>query len=377
MLPALLLSTFAIADTQQSVETGSISNSNITINQTSSGYSLRQHESTLKKREATLRADLERAHGAEKALINSKLKNVEKELLDLKESYDDTIKQNQTLSAALEEQKKQNPLIANQLFEEAKTALLKGDTSKANLLFSIIESNAQKQISNAAQAAYQQGVIAYNKTEWLEALNHLERALRYQPENVSSLNLTASMYLQIGENSKALQLTEQVLDITMKQSGENSVQTAIAQQNLASIYLLFKRFDDAELILKKIIQNAEYVKLNYHQLGSCYNTLGYLYLLQGKNEDAAAQLKKAVTLYEKIEGPEHDDIALVYTNLARAYELQNSPEAEPFFLKAIDSATKRSGLKHPNTQDMIKNYIAFLINQGRDASLTREKYGLN
>lgn len=343
-----------------------------TISIQNAGLTLEQHVRILKAQEAKLRSDLERAHTAEKALINLKLNIVEKDLLNLQQSYENAIKQIHDLQVALDEQKQQNPEIAEQLFEEAKAALSIGDTSKAKSLFSKIES---KHIQNAAQAAYQQSIISYNNTDWLEALTHAERALRYQPDNQIYLAFTARLYLQIQEAGKALDLYEKALKLATKNYGENSPQSAAAKQNIAATYINLNRIKDAELILLNLLKYADNSELSFSQLATNHNTLGYIFLLQSKYKQASDQFEIAINNFEQVEGIEHHDIAVAYTNLARAYELQNSSRAEANYIKAIESAMKRSGVKHPNTLDMVENYIVYLRQQGRDSSFVRKKYG--
>ena len=118
------------------------------------GYTPAQHEAALKDREASLRADLGRAHTAEKALILRELDEVRRQRADLETSYRDKVAELEEAKAALER-------LANQVprgrLEAAFRALDRGDTAEADTLFAEVQAGAATAIDAAATAAFERG----------------------------------------------------------------------------------------------------------------------------------------------------------------------------------------------------------------------------
>ena len=106
-------------------------NSNVTI-----GITLEQHHEYLQRELKNTKAEMEKAHGAEKQELLQKISVLDSKLIDassIRKSYEEHIEFLKERVAALEQLKDGG--ISVGLIEEAKSALLNGDTSKADDLF--------------------------------------------------------------------------------------------------------------------------------------------------------------------------------------------------------------------------------------------------
>ena len=77
-------------------------------------------------------------------------------------------------------------------------------------------------------------------------------------------------------------------------------------------------------------------------------SLAYLYSAQGKYAEAVASSKRALSIREKIWGPDDPDVAEGLSSLGRLYELEGKyTEAEPCFRRALNIMENALGKDHP------------------------------
>jgi hypothetical protein len=118
------------------------------------GYTIEQHEAALARREATLRADLGRAHQSEIDLIEQQLAEVERQKSDLQASHDARVRELADLRLRLADV---GAGIPEERIQAAQQALYEGDASKADAIFAEVEAMEADSISRAAKAAFQRG----------------------------------------------------------------------------------------------------------------------------------------------------------------------------------------------------------------------------
>jgi tetratricopeptide (TPR) repeat protein len=84
---------------------------------------------------------------------------------------------------------------------------------------------------------------------------------------------------------------------------------------------------------------------------------------------------RSLSIYERQLGADHPDTANSLNNLALLYKAMGRyPEAERFFLGALEIFLNRLGENHPNTQRVCRNFINFLqkaISTGQDSQLSQ------
>ena len=69
--------------------------------------------------------------------------------------------------------------------------------------------------------------------------------------------------------------------------------------------------------------------------------LAYIYDYQDKKAEAESLLERALTVYERIQGPEHPQVAATLNNLATLYmEQHRYADAEPLLQRSLASAPR-------------------------------------
>lgn len=88
---------------------------------------------------------------------------------------------------------------------------------------------------------------------------------------------------------------------------------------------------------------------------------GLAFLEAGRYSEAQTPLKRALTIFQKVLGPEHPDVAHSLNNLATLYHNQGrDAEAEPLFQRALAILEKVRGPEHPQTMTVRRSYKALL-----------------
>ncbi|MCB2262054.1 MAG: hypothetical protein LGR52_03840, partial [Candidatus Thiosymbion ectosymbiont of Robbea hypermnestra] len=176
--------------TQGGVVTGDIQGSGVAINTGSGdiiqhqgqgniviGISLEQYKADLRKQEREIRAEehklrqaLKQTHAEDRAKLEQRLQSLETErakiarrLADTQASYQDHIKELKKRIAHLETIRGQVP---DELLDQARAALQRGDQDKADQLFAELETRTQAAIQAAAEAAYQRSRIALDQIRY-------------------------------------------------------------------------------------------------------------------------------------------------------------------------------------------------------------------
>lgn len=83
--------------------------------------------------------------------------------------------------------------------------------------------------------------------------------------------------------------------------------------------------------------------------------------MQGHYNEAELLYRDALTLYQRLLGDNHLDVANSMGNLAVLYRSQGRyGEAEPLYVQALTIAVQRLGENHPNTQTVLGHFAGFL-----------------
>ncbi len=82
-------------------------------------------------------------------------------------------------------------------------------------------------------------------------------------------------------------------------------------------------------------------------------------------EKAVPLCTKILTIYERILGKDHLDVATIAVNLAMLYHTQNLyDEAEPLYKRALDVRTMELNAEHPDVINVLENYATLLLVHG-------------
>ncbi|WP_075590918.1 tetratricopeptide repeat protein [Labilibacter marinus] len=259
--------------------------------------------------------------------------------------------------------------------------------------------SADKNDSIYASLIYNKGLVFYQQGKHKKALEYslqslsLDKELADKKAIVASLNNVALAYQAMGIYDKALEYRLQ----SIKQiSDEESVDMAIANYNLGSLYLKLNKHEQAweylilsqKLLKKTQIQdkenemahplseciysmgNVKLVEKQYEQaielfqeaaglkqiinddkgLGSCYDQIGLALSLQGKFDESFKNLFTALSF--KLRAQDKEGVAMVYFRIGNLYFVQrNYTDAERFINRSIKSA---QGINHYEL--MLENY---------------------
>ena len=87
------------------------------------------------------------------------------------------------------------------------------------------------------------------------------------------------------------------------------------------------------------------------------NNLAALSYAKGDETEADRLYRRALTIKEKVLGPEHPDVAMTLNNLAVLYKAAgNYAEAEPLYQRAITIFEAALGPNHPKVITCRQNY---------------------
>jgi tetratricopeptide (TPR) repeat protein len=134
-------------------------------------------------------------------------------------------------------------------------------------------------------------------------------------------------------------------------------------------YYLYQRaeYAQAEPLYRTAITIYEKVLGPEHpHTATSLNNLAELYRAQGRYTEAEPLYRGALEILEKVLGPEHPHTATSLNNLAELYRAQGRyKEAEPLLRRALAIDEKVLGMDHPDTATDLNNLAELYRNQGK------------
>ena len=370
--------------------------------------------------------------------------NYEKQVNDLQkqfEKYESLIEQMaehyaKTDYDALDEKNKQiNQLIENGELERAEEiinsmfdpteALKKAKDDKqridkqladANALMEEAERQRQEVLKRQAKDAeylYQLFTIAYSKFEIDKAKEYITTRAELDPDMVEWQIFTGLFYLEVmGDYDTAMMYNNRALAASQKQDGEESMQTALCYNNIASSHYYKKDYqkaisnfqkalgiwekslgEDYDVVAiaydnvasvyketgnyneaKKNLDKAFEIKKrlygeNNPSLATLYNNRGGLCEKQGDYECAAENYSKAFELYTALYGEQHPSVANIYNNIGGIYgHYKDYDHALAMFAKALEIWSTTLGDNHPDTRTALENIGEVAMLKGDEQS---------
>ena len=370
--------------------------------------------------------------------------NYEKQVNDLQkqfEKYESLIEQMaehyaKTDYDALDEKNKQiNQLIENGELERAEEminsmfdpteALKKAKEDKqridkqladANALMEEAERQRQEVLKRQAKDAeylYQLFTIAYSKFEIDKAKEYITTRAELDPDMVEWQIFTGLFYLEVmGDYDTAMMYNNRALAASQKQNGEESMQTALCYNNIASSHYYKKDYqkaisnfqkalgiwekslgEDYDVVAiaydnvasvyketgnyneaKKNLDKAFEIKKrlygeNNPSLATLYNNRGGLCEKQGDYECAAENYSKAFELYTALYGEQHPSVANIYNNVGGIYgHYKDYDHALAMFAKALEIWSTTLGDNHPDTRTALENIGEVAMLKGDEQS---------
>jgi tetratricopeptide (TPR) repeat protein len=322
-----------------------------------------QFDALLKKRLKEVMAELPTAEAERRAVLLKELDAIKAKYDNLQKAHEEQQAKLAEAYKALDDFKKD---FAPDQVKQAQKALSQGETGNAEALFqkALDQSTAQ-----AAEAAYQLGVLAESRINYLKAQEYYAKAVQLQPDNPQYLNALGNLQHTLGLYSEAQPHLEQALKIREKNLGPDHPDVATSLNNLALLYDDQGKYAEAEPLYqraRKIDEKAlgpEHPEVAIH-----LNNLAELYREQGKYAEAEPLYQRALKIDEKALGPEHPNVAIRLNNLAMLYQNQGKyAEAEPLYQRALKIDEKALGPEHPNVAIDLNNLAMLYQNQGKYA----------
>jgi len=178
--------------------------------------------------------------------------------------------------------------------------------------------------------SYTKGIFYLSEKRYADAQSWLERALAQNPgttdNKVAVYNALGAVYMQMGQDDKALEEFRQVVNTPGMISRYESY------YNMGVIYLRQEKWLDAEAVLRKVgDENPGYFRA-WHKLG----------LIAGHNgnwEEAATLAKRAIDLVKNNYPAQQGEGADIYCAYGEAlYQLKRYPESREAFMSALKIA---------------------------------------
>lgn len=165
------------------------------------------------------------------------------------------------------------------------------------------------------------------------------------------LEQLATVYARKGNDQKAEETLQRILWINQKRLGPDHPKTVVASYNLGMFYMNTKKYDYAEALLIKVIENQEKLEAKEWliQYAASLQALGEIELAKQNGDPAKAEgyYGKALTAFQQKYGENHPETALAMNDLATFYIAQGKyDQAEPLLLNALGIQERTLGEDH-------------------------------
>ena len=152
--------------------------------------------------------------------------------------------------------------------------------------------------------------------------------------------------------------TKEILQISEKEFGLQSVYLRSAVFQLAFIYRAQKRFTDAALLLKKLLTSTEQARgLDHPVIGDILDSLASTLELQNNSREAIPLRQRIIQIYEKAYGLFDFRVASQYDflfyNFLDINELDNARAAASVFT----NINVKNGLTNPISFKNLKEFV--------------------
>ena len=267
-------------------------------------YKVLQEETEKRIAEVIRKTDKNRSH-----ILDIELKAVQERLTDLQTSYKKEIALRKEAEEVLQQFKEQLPTT---MIEEALAALRGGTDTKAaeNSFDEVIRRGS----GSIALAAYQSGLLAENRIDYLKAMERFQLAVTLEKDNTTYL-------------LKAGQLAHEIAD-----------------------------YKQSQLWLERLLHLLE-PKGDSTELATALDATAGLYQAQGRYEEAEPLCQRTLAITEKVLGKEHPAVATTFNNLAALYYNQGRyKETESLYQRSLEILRKLFPAGHPNIDNISSNY---------------------
>ncbi len=199
------------------------------------------------------------------------------------------------------------------------------------------------------------------------AVNRVDAQFASQPDLLSKVLIgIGAGYGHMGEWASAQDLLKRAVVLTRETFGARSLEEAEALEALGNSYIHTNDFPRADSLLHECINiRLEHYDENDSILVSDYSGLATIAARQERFEDAERYHQKTVDMRIAEVGPEHVYTAICYNNLATAQSaLGKMEEAEANYRHSLEIWEKQK-TRNPDLAEGYHNFAIFLQSQGR------------
>ena len=181
-----------------------------------------------------------------------------------------------------------------------------------------------------------------------------------------SLGHLGSLYITMGDYSKAEQYLLEALSIHKSVLGESHPDYAMSLGHLGSLYITMGDYSKAEQYLLEALSIHKSVLGETHpDYAISLNNLGVLYSNMGDYSKAESYHLEALSIHKSVLGESHPDYATSLNNLGLLYsDMGDYSKAEPYYLEALSIRNSVLGESHPNYAISLGNLGGLYLNMG-------------
>lgn len=200
----------------------------------------------------------------------------------------------------------------------------------------------------------------------LVCAEHIEHYnLRFR-EAARLLDLTATYLHDSSLYGQAELFYKRALAIESHAPGLDSEDIAASLNNLAYLYVSQGRFQEAEPLYEHALALKSIFGADPLEMAAALDNLAYLYVKQERYQEAGPLLLQALRIKEHMLGPSHPQTAITLDNLARFYMRLGYPqEAESLYTRALNILESALGPDHPETAASLNNLAQLYESQER------------
>ena len=310
--------------------------------------------------------DLDRAEQLLQALdIEKRLAEIEQRIKAGQQLMDEA---DEEMALILKQQEKD----AEYLYQLYTIALGRFDNEKARYY---IETRAQLDSTNVRwQIDAGEFLLSY-LSEYQKSLSYYQIALRNcqnDAEKVDCFDSMASLYVLLGDYSKASQDINKAIEIAKKTFGDNSNQLGLSYVGQGVVFTHQSKYQDAKMVFEKGIEILENYNINKKEIATSYGHLGNLYIYMSNDDMAYNCYKKALEIRKEVYSEDAPEIGRSYCHLGLiCLRKGDSQKALEYDEKALEIFNKNYGKSHhsiANVYNQIgslyeyqKNYESFRI----------------
>jgi serine/threonine-protein kinase len=210
-------------------------------------------------------------------------------------------------------------------------------------------------------AVFDSAYVYYKKAEENFKLNHGTDS-RQLATNLYNLGV---LEFDMGNMEVSDSLYRNSLEMYIKIKGEIDAETAMAQNELASVLRHSGKFDEAEKLYKKALETRLKILGNNHpDVAHTLNHLSRLYYNQEEFEKAEPLVRESLSIRENLYDETHPEVSASKSSLAGTLMgLKKYEEAESLYRSAYNASMKKFGESHPYTPALLGNVGIALMEQ--------------